>query len=397
MKNMRRFLLVFSMGICLVCINMAHAQSGSTSPAPTSAPSAPSSPSSASPNQPVQVTVPSFNPGNPQGVLQPIQNGTGASAPPVVVSGKYYEYLSYCRQPLEFKTPLSDADFSMALEPLKTAFNTKKTFLNLEAVVDFLIDESRTREARAYVIDNKSILTVPQDKALQARILNASGKYRDAVAVLDSITDEGKNDLLVLVEYSQAYRRLNNLFEAKSALQDAMKIDKKNPNKYLLDLCILETEDSNHGEVDKVCPKVAKAFPKDYLALVYMGISMRERLNYKDAQKLFERSAQIEKNEFALTCLGEVFYLQKNFGKAIESFKSAGAVEPKSGRAQLGAAQSLYQLLRYDEALPYYIKACQLDKTSSTRFREAQQPLEAAKLKVSTAYYNGIQKCGGLR
>ncbi len=374
---MRRFLLVFSSVICLICINMAHAQTA---------------------NAPVQVTVPTFNPASPQGVQQPIQNGTsGAAAAPVSATGKYYEYLSYCRQPLEFKNPLSDADFKMALEPIKSTFTSKKTFQNLEAMVDFYISEARTKDARAAITENKALLTSAQDKALQARVLIAEQKYRDAINMLGGVADEGKNDLLVLLEYSRAYRKLNNLFEAKSALQDAMKIDKKNVSKYLLDLCIMETEDSNHGEVDAVCPRVSKVFPKDYLSLIYMGISLRERLNYKEAQKQFERSAQIEKNEFALSCLGEVFYLQKNFGKAIESFKAATNVEPRSGRAQLGAAQSLYQLLRYDEALPYYIKACQLDKSSSTRFREAQQPLEAAKLKVSTAYYNGIQQCGGLR
>ena len=381
---MRRFLLVFSMGICLICINMAQAQN---------------TPASPSPNAPVQVTVPSFNPGNPQGVQQPVQNGNSGqpARPQQVTTGKYYEYLSYCRQPLEFKTTLPDADFEMAFAPMKSTFEAKKTFANLEAMVDFLITESRTKLARSTVIESKSVVTVAQDKALQARILIAEARYRDAVVMLDGVPDENKNDLLVLVEYSRAYRKMNNLFEAKSALQDAMKRDKKNANKYLLDLCILETEDSNHAEVDGVCPRATKAFPKDNLPLIYMGISQRERMNYKEAQKLFERSSQIERDEFSLTCLGEVFFLQKNFGKAIEAFKAAGAAEPKSGRAQLGAAQSLYQMLRYDEALPYYIKACQLDKSSSSFFREAQQPLEAAKLKVSTAYYNGIQQCGGIR
>lgn len=376
---MRRFLLVFSISICLICINLAQAQTP------------------IQPQAPVQVTVPSFNPGNPQGTAQPVQNGSGraavASAP---VSGKYYEYQSYCRAPLEFKSLLSDSEFQMALEPFKTTFSAKKTFANFEPMIDFLINESHTKEARSMVIENKTLLTVSQDKALQARILTADRKYRDAVSILDSVTDDGKYDLMILTEYSRVYRKLGNLFEAKSALQDAMKNDKKNVNKYLLDLCILETEDSNHGEVDVVCPRVIKAFPKDNLAPIYLGISQRERMNYKDAQKQFEKSAQMEKNEFALTCLGEVFYLQKNYGKAIEAFKGATEAEPKSGRAQLGAAQSLYQLLRYDEALPYFIKACQLDKSSAVRFREAQAPLEAAKMKASTAYYHGIQQCAGI-
>lgn len=378
---MRRFLLVFSIGFCLICINLAQAQ---TPQAPQATP-------------PTQVTVPTFNPGNPQGVGQPVGNGSSGNAATAPTSGKYYEYQSYCRQPLEFKNPLSDAEFAMAIEPFKTTFNSKKTFANFEPMIDFLISEGRTKEARNLITENKSLLTNAQDKALQARVLTAEKRYRDSINTLASVPDEEKNQIIVLIEYSRAYRKIGNLFEAKSALQDAMKIDKKNTTRYLLDLCILETEDSNHGEVDQICPRVIKAFPKDYVALVYLGISQRERLNYKDAQKHFERSAQIEKNEFAYSCLGETFYLQKNYGKAIEAFKAATEVEPKSGRAQLGAAQSLFQLLRYEEALPYFIKACQLDKSSATRFREAHQPLEAAKMKVSTAYYNGIQQCGGLR
>lgn len=385
---MRRILFVFSSVFCLFCINLAQAQT------PTSGQAAqPATPS------PTPVTVPSFNPGNPQGVAQPVQNGTsGAPATgtsSATTSGKFYEYQSYCRAPLEFKVPLSDSEFSAAIEPFKTTFNAKKTFANLEPIIDFLINENRPKEARTLVIENKSLLSLPQDKALQARILTAEKKYRDALAMLDTVTDAAKTDVMILTEYSRVYRKLNNLFEAKSALQDAMKIDKKNPNKYLLDLCVLETEDSNHSEVDVLCNKVMKAFPKDTLGYIYLGISLRERLNYKEAQRLFERATQVEKNEFAYTCLGEVYYLQKNYGKAVEAFKSAAAAEPRSGRAQLGTAQSLYQILRYAEALPYYIKACQLDRSSSPSFREALKPLEAAKMKISTDYYNGLQQCGG--
>lgn len=375
---MRRFLFCFYFIICFFCFKLVQAQVQ---------------------QPPTSVTVPSFNPSSPQGVTQPVQNGTSglAATTSATTSGKYYEYQSYCRAPLEFKVSLSESEFAAALEPFKTTFNSKKTFSNFEPMIDFLITEGRTREARSMLNENKSLLTVPQDKALLARILISEKKYREAITTLDSAADNNKNDLMILIEYSRAYRKLNNLFEAKSALQDAMKIDRKNSSKYILDLCILETEDSNHGEVDVICPKVIKMFPKDATAYTYLGISHRERLNYKEAQKDFEKAGQLEKSEFALSCLGELFYLQKNYGKAVEAFKSASAAEPRSGRAMLGIAQSLYQLLRYEEALPYFVKSCQLDRSSATRFREAQQPLEAAKMKISTAYYNGIQQCSGIR
>lgn len=378
---MRQFLLVFSSVFCLFCISLVQAQTQTAQPVA---------------QPPVQVNVPSIGTGT--SAAGPMGNApqSGGSASSGTTSGKFYEYQSYCRQPLEFKDYLSDTEFKAELEPLKSTFNSKKNFSNLEAIVNFLIDENRPKDARTFVIENKSLLTTAQDKALSARILLSERKYRDALALLNTAVDNDKSDHLILIEYSKTYRKLDNLFEAKSALQDAMKNDRKNSNRYILDLCILETEDSNHGEVDIICPKAMKAYPKDPLAYIYYGISLRERLNYKDAQKIFEKAAQVEKNEFAYTCLGEVFNLQKNYGKAIEAFKAATVAEPKSGRAQLGAAQSLYQLLRYEEALPYFIKACQLDKSSATRFREAHQPLEAAKMKISTAYYHGLQQCAGV-
>lgn len=331
-ENMRYFLLVFSILICLFCLNLkqAHAQN---SPAPEQ-------------TQPTQVIIPSITPANlPSGGDQ-ARPSTGQTAP-VSAAGKYYEYQSYCRSPLELQSYLPEI-----------------------------------------------ALTPTQDKILQARQLNSQKKYRDAIKLLSA--SELTTEVSALIEYSKAYRKLNNLFEAKSALQDALRADKKNANKYLYELCIMETEDSNHGEVEVICTRVSKLFPKDPLPLNFLGVSFRERQNYKEAQKYFERAAQLEKNEFSLTCLGEVHFLQKNLEKAIAAFKASTAVEPRSGRAQLGAAQSLYQLLKYEEALPFFAEACKLDKPTSRKLREAFQPLEAAKLKVAHSYYQAIQKCMGL-
>lgn len=381
-EKMRQNLAFFYVCLYFICINLVQAQ---TSSQPTN--------QTVAPSQPVQFqNTPSSTPVIPSNIAQP-PTAAGSTASPTAVTGKYYEYQSFCRQPLEFKNYLPNVEFEKQFNNLKQIFLDQKTFANFESVINFLIQENRLAEAKALATDQKSWLNLTQDKVIQARIFSAEKKYTDAIRALNAVGDDDRNNISVLLQYSLAYRKKNNLYEAKTALQDAMKQDSKNATKYLLDLCILEAEDANHGEVDVVCPRVSKHFPKDYVSLIYLGISQRDRQNHKEAQKYFERSIQIEKSEFAYTCLGEVFILQKNYGKAIEAFKEATVIEPRSGRAQLGAAQSLYQLLRYEEAVPYFAKSCQLDRTTTLRFKEALQPLETAKLKVASTYYQEIQKC----
>jgi tetratricopeptide (TPR) repeat protein len=377
-ENMRTFLVLFSFLVTLICLNLR--QSLAQQPPVTSPATQPTLPPTFTPSTPPPAGG-SASPGNPS--TTPTSN--------VSPTGKYYEYQSFCRAPLELKSPYNEAQFNKKLEEVKATFAAKKTFATLEPIIDLLLGENKIREARAIATENKTLITPNQDAVLQARILYAEKRYRDAIAILSQ--PDLQADIPMLIEFSKSYRKLENYFEAKTALQDAMKLDNKSGNQFLLDICILDTEDSDHAAVELDCGKIVRQNPKDYLALIYLGISHRERENYKEAQKYFEKSAQIQKSEFAMSCLGELFYLQKNLGKAIEAFKAAAAIEPRSGRAQMGAAKSLYEMLRYDEALPYFINACKLDRAATVKLREALQPLEAAKNKAANAYYQGAQQC----
>ncbi len=290
-----------------------------------------------------QTLVPGLN-------LNSINNST-ANKKPVsgAITGKYYEYQSICRSP---KTE----------DPL--------------------------------------VLETEDKKVSEALDLIKKTRYREAIGQLEKILETKSENIDALYAISYAYKKYNNLYEAKSALQDIIKLErlkKKKLNliqkKYLIDLCALEVQDSNHNDAEDTCKVVIKTLPEEILPLIYLSVSYREQEKYKEALELLEKSLKIKKSEFALTCRAEIYQLQKKSVNAIKAYDESIAIDAESARAYLGKAQIQYDLEKYDEALGSFIMACKLDKTYSFHFRKAQAELEKTKNPISEKYYASIKQC----
>ena len=290
-----------------------------------------------------QTLVPGLN-------LNSINNNTAnKKAVSGAVTGKYYEYQSICRGP---KTE----------DPLELETEDKKVSEALDLI-------KKTR-------------------------------YREAISQLEKILETKSENIDALYAISYAYKKYNNLYEAKNALQDIIKLERlKNkklnliPKKYLIDLCALEVQDSNHNDAEDTCKVVIKTLPEESLPLIYLSVSFREQEKYKEALELLEKSLKIKKSEFAMTCRAEIYHLQKKSLEAIKAYDESVAVDAKSARAYLGKAMIQYELEKYDEALTSYVSACKLDKTYAFQFRKAQVELEKNKNLISEKYYASIKQC----
>ncbi len=264
-------------------------------------------------------------------------------------AGKYYEYQSICRNP-----------------------NTEEPF-------DLKTTDKKINEALGLIQKNK---------------------YRDAITLLTKNLETNGENIDALYAISYAYRKYTNLYEAKSALQDIIKIERTKTKKlstvskkYLIDLCILEVQDSNHNDADDTCKLVIKALPEEISPLIYLAVSYREQERYKEALELLERSLKIKKSEFALTCRAEIYHLQKKPTDAIKAFDASVAIDDQSARAHFGKAMVQYELEKYDEALESFAKACKLDKGYAFQFRKAQAELDKLRNPISEKYYASIKKC----
>ncbi len=243
-------------------------------------------------------------------------------------------------------------------------------------------------------------LKTADKKINEALDLIEKSKYRDAITLLAKILETNNENVDALYAISYAYKKYSNLYEAKSALQDIIKIERIKTKKlslinkkYLIGLCVLEVQDSNHNDADDTCKLVIKTLPEEITPLVYLAVSYREQEKYKEALELLERSLKIKKSEFALTCRAEIYHLQKKPTDAIKAFDASIAVDVASARAHLGKAMIQYELEKYSEALESFMKACELDKGYAFQFRKAHAELDKLKNSISEKYYASIKQC----
>jgi len=329
-------------------------------------------------------------------------NTPSTNAPPISnsipeqsnnTSGKYFEYQSICRS--EIPTVQGESEkFSVEKEKqLTSEYKKTNTITNFQNIFNYYLDYEKINEAKNFLNIEKKTLTNSQYVFFIASILIKESRYYEAISTINNELKDFPADQPLLDLISKCYKKIGNLYEAKAALQDLIKLDKKNHSKYLLELCILETLDSNHGDAEIICNKVTKIQPDNEIPLIYLGISSRERLNYDQAINYFKLANKIKQTEFGTTCLAEVFALQKNFKEAAEIFKSSTQLESKSGRAFAGVANSYFKLKQYDEALPYYVEACRLDKKTSALMKESYKELNQIKNKLAEKYFSEIQKC----
>ena len=90
----------------------------------------------------------------------------------------------------------------------------------------------------------------------------------------------------------------------------------------------------------------------------------------------------------------QLLYSKRNLEEALTHFKRAYTIEPKSSRVLVATANAAFDLQKYDEALEYYVKACQADRQTGFEFRRATNTFRLQKnLNWQNKYEVGWGKC----
>ncbi|MFN3453989.1 MAG: tetratricopeptide repeat protein [Pseudobdellovibrio sp.] len=308
-------------------------------------------------------------------------------------NAKYQEYQSTCRSPEDQSKILSTENAKASEQKLLEKYNAEKNYKNFEIYFNSILEQKKFTDAKRILALEKSHFTNSEQTVLESRVFYFQKNYRSAVAILEKYLADKPEDILALLEAVKAYKMAGNLFEAKSALQDVIKLDKSNYTVLIQQLCALEVEDSNHTDAITTCNQAIKANPQSPDPITYLGISERESQNLDKAEKLFLQSISLKPTEFAFSCLAEIYALKNDYDKTLEFYKKSFEENNESPRALNGLALTYYQKQNYQEALNYFVKACKIDKSAMRFFRSAYQTLENAKVKISNDYYQAIQKC----
>ena len=252
----------------------------------------------------------------------------------------------------------------------------------------------------------------PQAEAILNRLIGQSEKNIAALTVLGRIHLKNKHkkesglELLnraikVNPKYQPAYQELiefyfkqNNLYEVRILYQDM--IEKIGPKKeFYAGLCNVLSKDSLYDEATRACIKGIQLDPhhvKNYMILseIYKVTSSTEL-----SESIIKKTAlAFPKSALAQQVYGELLYSKRNLEEAFAVFKKAYSAEPQSSRVMVSVANAAFDLQKYDEALDFYIKACQADRQTGFEFRRATNTFRLQKnLNLQNKYEVGWGKC----
>jgi tetratricopeptide (TPR) repeat protein len=322
-------------------------------------------------------------------------------ATPVIITGKYAEYQSFCRQNnVHELEPYSSEQKKRRLD-----FLEKKYAKNLKnaTVINALIKEylqQKNVNAAEDLFNSTSENLKPEEAAVWAAEFTFQKKHAAAATIqLEKFISEKsttKTGLKIsttkpLIKLAQI--KLSQLFfnEAAEIYLDLQAEEKAGD--YSRELCEVYALDSHHKDAEKNCLKAINKYPEDPAPDIYLGISYRERELFTEAQTYFENSLKKRKTEFGLTCLGELHYLKKENTKALEVLRQAVEANKNSYRAKIILALALFDEKKYADALVEFKNACEIDSKNNSEIHKSYLYLEEKKSPLTKSYFEQIQKC----
>ena len=371
---MLRYCQFFVFAMSLLCLRLSHAQSIGLPPA-VGAP-----PISITPAVPPVLSVPA--------------SGDLTKVP----IKKYYEFKSICVREEELPAIMSSSvrekRLALIQNKLDKAAETQNTgqISNLKALlIREHIKQNNFKKAEEIFL-REGIHLTETDRVLIATDIDLNKKLlRLAKNNLNKYLIDHQNDFLVLEKLAEIYISLNFFSDAMMTYEDLQKI---NPKKsYSEDLCRSATLNADHVNVRKFCFELQTKDPKNIMASIYLGISLRDQEKYPEAIKSFEKSMGIKPSEYASTCLAESLYLGKNFTKAIQQFETSVKIKPDSKRARLGLAVTYLKQNLFNEALTQFKEACKLGLQPLVEMSAAANTLKTQKSDLANVYFDEIQKC----
>ena len=365
------FLLVFS------CLNLSHGQSGSQFPA------VPFNPNVLNSSLPAIQTTPGQSASHDN---TPAKNETG---------GKYQEYQSLCRlneyDIIKFYPPeIKKRRIALLKEKIAGAGDgaVKLKFRLIKEYIDQ--DEAALIKP---VVDSlkKEKLSISDNAYLNSMVFFAERNYPAAIELLNQMLTEDKKNAEVLQFLAEVYMLVENYYEASTIFEDLNKIS---GNSYLVQLCETSVLNSLNAEAEKICLDASSKFPENPFAVIYKGISHREREESRRAIFAFQKSVGIKPTEMGYVCLAEAFFMKGSLAEAAENFQNALNVVSKSVRAMLGLAWTNLKLRNYPGSISAFKKACLVNSKYEAEIRKAVKQLADNKSTEIKLFMNAAESCG---
>lgn len=137
---------------------------------------------------------------------------------------------------------------------------------------------------------------------------------------------------------------------------------------WLSQLCALFTVDAYYDRAAETCNKAIAKDRSNPMNPVHLATTLRETGNPAQAKKVLIAAAmRIKRSEPIQSALGDYFVEKKNFVDAYRWYTAAVKADSKSFKAQLGYAQSAFELQKMEESLRGFTATCKIDRSKAMR------------------------------
>lgn len=330
-------------------------------------------------------------------------NTTTATSPAksttIPIKTKVYEYTPYCVDDIYNDAVLMTPELkSKRLDLIKNKLIKAKDSENnleikstLKIYLDELYKQKKFKDLVAAYNEYQMSLDDEYKVYGSTLIEMSKNNFNAANKILNAYIEKNPKSIILLEKFYDVLMQQKNYIEAHLTLDDLSKINSKKD--YLEELCKTATAQSEHADVRRYCLKLKTKYPKNEKASIYLGISERDQENHKKAIDYFIEATKINATEFAYTCLGETYTLNKQTDLAINAFNESLKLAPESKRAQLGLALSYIEKKQYDKALPHFEKACELGEKPLKEFTTILKTLKDTKNVLHENYFLLVQNC----
>jgi tetratricopeptide (TPR) repeat protein len=245
---------------------------------------------------------------------------------------------------------------------LASAYHESKDFENVLRVIR-LLSEKRPKDYHVhYMLGDarlKYAATLTDINDRQATENQGIESFRTAIRIKKAFRPVHQ----ALVNY---FLKVNLNHEAREQLQEMLKVFGQKGEIHA-DLCRLYSVDGFLSQAVRHCMRAMQLEPGFAESYVYLGQAYYDQKELEKAETtLVSAAKKFPNSEFVQYGAGQFFLKKSNFPVAIKYLKRAVDTQPGSARAQLALAQSLFESGMTAEALPYFVKACQLTTTAQT-------------------------------
>jgi tetratricopeptide (TPR) repeat protein len=228
----------------------------------------------------------------------------------------------------------------------------------LAEIVDYYLFKGQTKDC-AEVLDlgyklhpNNSEL-----KVKRAKTYVATGDYRNAMSVLDALTDK--------TDYEARLVRIDVL----------IRIGRAREAKLLANNLFTEEITESEKDAEMVCIDIANVFvcqndtitaaywlkkgeqinPKNIDLLLELAYCYEDMADYKLAMEMYNRVLDIDAyNSEAWFSIGQIYFNEKKYEQALKAYNFAYAINDKDVLTTMQRGHALFELERYEEAIETY-------------------------------------------